>query len=124
MSSEVAEIPQAATRFLKQSRPDVSKVAKAIVLPRCLVRTLKGCDAALQQHGSRAARLSTQGADAVLTAGKAKDTIKLSSVRNLHPFVKLRGLSNAFYGGIDAIARQRGYAPATPPHLHKVAETR
>ncbi len=96
----------------------------AIVQASFPVFTLGVDDAALPQVIATAERLAAQGADVFLTGGIAKGAMILPSVTGVHPLVAPLALIVSFYGFIEALARQRGFDPDTPPHLRKVTETR
>jgi glutamine---fructose-6-phosphate transaminase (isomerizing) len=96
----------------------------AIVQARFPVFALGVDDAALPQLVATADRLSGQGADVFITRAKANGATTLPSVSDLHPLVAPLVLIVTFYRFIEALARQRGYDPDTPPHLRKVTETR
>lgn len=95
----------------------------AIVQERFPVLALAVEDAARPQLIATAERLAAQGADVFLTGAEARGVVTLPAVQGLHPLVAPLVLVAGFYAFIEALARQRGFDPDTPPHLRKVTET-
>lgn len=80
-------------------------------------------DAALPQLLATAERLAAQGADVFVTGGPAPGARLLPTVPDLHPLTAPLALIATYYACVEALARQRGFDPDTPPHLRKVTET-
>lgn len=105
------------------SSAEVLHGPSAIVEANFPVLALGVNDAALEPLRATASRLAGQGADVFLTGGAAEGAVELPSLSGLHPVVAPLVLSVSFYQMVEGLARRRGFAPDTPPHLRKVTET-
>lgn len=95
----------------------------AIVQAGFPVLSLGVNDAALPQMIATAQRLVAQGADVFATGAAVKGAVHLPSAPDLHPLLDPLVLIVSYYACVEALSRQRGFDPDTPPHLRKVTET-